>query len=174
MPKDYWRYRGCAPSSRPVRSRGYMQCCSVCDVGPRHRGLAYRPRAPSPLTKMNASLKAFGSRSGYTLFGSHPELAHCGEGVTAFKSAELASSRADDLPGDRIKIDCRPPRVVSVKFAVNARLWMTPGPGGHFLTRGHLFAIEHAPARLADHPCAEIAIMRDLLAQGLITVRKMV
>jgi hypothetical protein len=31
---------------------------------------------------------------------------------------------------------------------------------------GHLFAIEHAPARLADHPCAEIAIVRDLLAQG--------
>ena len=32
---------------------------------------------------------------------------------------------------------------------------------------GHLFAIEHAPARLADHPCAEIAIMRDLLAKAL-------
>jgi PGM1 C-terminal domain len=29
------------------------------------------------------------------------------------------------------------------------------------LRRGHLFAIDHAAARLADHPRAEIAIMRD-------------
>ena len=35
------------------------------------------------------------------------------------------------------------------------------------LGRGHLFAIEHAAARLRDHPRAEIAIMRDLIAQGL-------
>src|ERR1700681_2363645 len=35
------------------------------------------------------------------------------------------------------------------------------------LRRGHLFAIEHAAARLVDHAPAEIAIMRDLIAQGL-------
>jgi hypothetical protein len=35
------------------------------------------------------------------------------------------------------------------------------------LGRGHLFAIEHTAARLLDHPRAEIAIMHDLIAQGL-------
>src|SRR5262249_52329594 len=34
-------------------------------------------------------------------------------------------------------------------------------------SRGHLFAIEHAAACLVDHPRAEIAIMRDLIAKGL-------
>ena len=32
---------------------------------------------------------------------------------------------------------------------------------------GYLFAVEHAAARLLDHPRAEIGIMRDLLAEGL-------
>jgi hypothetical protein len=39
--------------------------------------------------------------------------------------------------------------------------------GIYLLRRGHLFAIEHTTARLADHARAERAIMRDLLAQGL-------
>src|SRR5215470_218895 len=35
------------------------------------------------------------------------------------------------------------------------------------LSRRNLFAIENAAARLVDHARAEIAIMRDLIAQGL-------
>src|SRR5579864_6867094 len=37
----------------------------------------------------------------------------------------------------------------------------------NLLRGGHLFAIEHAAARLVDHPRAETAVMRDLLAQTL-------
>src|SRR5499427_3668250 len=37
----------------------------------------------------------------------------------------------------------------------------------NLLSRRHLFAIENAAARLVDHARAEIAIMRDLVAQGL-------
>jgi hypothetical protein len=52
-------------------------------------------RAAHPAVSLRTHpLKHLGHASGYALPGSHPELAHWGEGVTAFKSAELASSRA--------------------------------------------------------------------------------
>jgi hypothetical protein len=40
-----------------------------------------------------------------------------------FSSAILTSGTS--VPGDRITIDCRSPRVVSVKLAVNPKLWAT-------------------------------------------------
>jgi hypothetical protein len=48
-----------------------------------------------------------------------------GEVGAAYRFSRVTLTSRISVPGDRIRIDCRSPRVVSVKFAVNTKLWMT-------------------------------------------------
>jgi hypothetical protein len=45
--------------------------------------------------------------------------------LSAYRFSRVMLTSRISVPGDRIRIDCRLPRVVSVKFAVNTKLWMT-------------------------------------------------
>jgi hypothetical protein len=46
-------------------------------------------------------------------------------GPLVYRFSRVMLTSGTSVPGDRIRIDCRSPRVVSVKLAVNTRLWMT-------------------------------------------------